>query len=90
MARRRRKENNENLICIGDKVRINYKLSPFYGVETEVLEILGNRCRPVYVCKIKGKKINVSRAFLEKMDTKEKKGEKIEELEKKDENNGDN
>lgn len=86
---RRKKENNENLICVGDKVRINYKLSPFHGVETEVLEILGNRCRPVYVCKIEGKKINVSRAFLEKIDLKENKDEDKKGLEK-DEVNGDN
>ena len=86
---RRKKELENNIIKVGDTVRITYKLSPFYGVVSKVEKILGNRSRPCYQCNIDGQVKNISWAFLEKIDIKENKDEDKKGLEK-DEVNGDN
>ncbi len=56
---------------VGDTIRITYKLSPFYGQETVVKSIRGNRSRPVYMCDLGGLERAVCSAFMEKVDTVE-------------------
>ena len=43
-----------NVIEVGDTIRVNYKQSPLYGEIAKVEKILGNRSRPCYQCTIKG------------------------------------
>lgn len=64
-----------NVIEVGDTVRVNYKQSPLYGEIAKVEKILGNRSRPCYQCTIKGNIKYIARAFLEKIE-EEKEGKK--------------
>lgn len=85
MAKRKEALEN-NIIKVGDTVRVNYKLSPLYGEITKVENILGNRSRPCYQCTINGNIKYISRAFLEKI---EEEKEEVEEG-KKNDSNGNN
>lgn len=64
-----------NVIEVGDTVRVNYKQSPLYGEIAKVEKVLGNRSRPCYQCTIKGNIKYIARAFLEKIE-EEKEGKK--------------
>ena len=87
---RRKKALENDIIKVGDTVRVNYKLSPLNGAVAKVEKILGNRSRPCYQCIIDGQVKHISRAFLEKIE--EEKAEQKEEVkeENKNEDNGNN
>lgn len=71
----RKKKATETVVAlkagVGDTIRITYKPSPFYGQETVVKSIRGNRSRPVYMCDLGGLERAVCGAFMEKVDTEE-------------------
>lgn len=71
----RKKKATETVVAlkagVGDTIRITYKPSPFYGQETVVKSIRGNRSRPVYMCDLGGLERAVCGAFMEKVDTVE-------------------
>ena len=71
----RKKKETETVVAlkagVGDTIRITYKPSPFYGQETVVKSIRGNRSRPVYMCDLGGLERAVCGAFMEKVDTEE-------------------
>ena len=68
----RKKKETETVVAlkagVGDTIRITYKPSPFYGQETVVKSIRGNRSRPVYMCDLGGLERAVCGAFMEKVD----------------------
>ena len=71
----RKKKATETVVAlkagVGDTIRITYKPSPFYGQETVVKSIRGNRSRPVYMCDLGGLERAVCGAFMEKVDVVE-------------------
>ena len=68
----RKKKATETVVAlkagVGDTIRITYKPSPFYGQETVVKSIRGNRSRPVYMCMLGGLERAVCGAFMEKVE----------------------